>query len=215
MNGDTITVNPPPHKGHRAKRIKIEQPIAGSNVTTRRTVSERMNRNSVIHGDIVEPVHESSSIGLHSTSLSGINKEVSSARVTQIVPAGYASVDGQRNGEYSTPSTLLSPILAEQVSRNSPDSSSNIDFQNAPSDPIELAWWVAQQITHFHGGQSRSPEVEADEGTPGVILHPPGVYTRRSNTDLEPLQVVERERLRGENRERKKRWRETNAERST
>ncbi|MCJ1419033.1 hypothetical protein MMC32_005384 [Xylographa parallela] len=214
MNGDTITVNPPPHKGHRAKRIKIEQPIAGSNVSTRRTVSERMNRNSVIHGDIVEPVHESSSNGLHSTSLSQSNKEVSSARVTQIVPAGYASVDEQRNGEYSTPSTLLSPILAEQVSRNSPDSPWNIDFQNAPSDPIELAWWVAQKITHFHGGQSRSPELEADEGTPGVILHPPGVYTRRSNTDLEPLQVVERERLRGENRERKKRWRETNAERN-
>ena len=213
MNGDTITVNPTSHKGHRAKRIKIEQAIARSNVTTRRTVSERMSRNSAIHGAIAEPVQGSNSNGLHNSSPSQ-STNGTSARVTQILPAGHASGE-ERNREYSIPATLLTPELAEQASQNSPDSPSNIDFQNAPSDPIELAWWVAQQITHFHGGQLGSPEVEADEETLGVISHPPGVHTRRSATDLEPLQVEERERLRGENRERKKRWREINAERST
>ncbi|MCJ1387890.1 hypothetical protein MMC18_000733 [Xylographa bjoerkii] len=210
MNGDTITVNAPSHKGHRAKRIKIEQAIARSNLTTRRTVPERINRGDGTHGDMVESVQGLTSNGVHDNPLSKPDREVSAARVTQT----HAHVEAQHNREHSTSSTPLSPKLAEHSSQNSSDSSSNIDFSSAPSDPIELAWWVAQQITHFHGGQSESLEAEAEEGLPGVISHPPGVYTRHSDADLEPLQVAERERLRGENRERKKRWRETNAERN-
>ncbi|MCJ1282100.1 hypothetical protein MMC26_001423 [Xylographa opegraphella] len=214
MNGDTITVNPTAHKGHRAKRIKIEQTVARSNVTTRRTVSERMIRSNAIHEKTAESVQDSSSSGLHNTSLSQIHKDFSTAQFTDVLPAKHASGDEQHIREYSPPSTLFLPKLAVPGSRHSPEISSNIDFQNAPSDPIELAWWVAQQITHFHSSQSESPEVVADKATLGVISHPPGVCTRRSDTNLEPLQVAERERLRGENRERKKRWRETNAERN-
>ncbi|MCJ1404654.1 hypothetical protein MMC11_007880 [Xylographa trunciseda] len=212
MNGDTITVNVPSHKGHRAKRIKIEQAIARSNVTTRHTVSERTTRNSAKHGNTVETVQDSSLNESHKTAPpSKSDRGVSTAGATHALQQGNTNVEEQHDMEHSTSSTFLSPELA---GTNTPNSPSNIDFSSAPSGPIELAWWVAQQITHIHSRQSESLDMEADEGPLSVISHPPGMHTRHSDADLEPLQMAERERLRGDNRERKKRWRETNAERN-
>lgn len=110
----------------------------------------------------------------------------------------------------------MSPLSQELRDANPADCGNpNIDFSTAPSDPIELAWWVAQQITHFQTEVSEPPEVRSDVGQKNSLSHPPGVRSRKSLADLEPQQVIEREKLRLENRERKKRWRGSNTERST
>ena len=87
----------------------------------------------------------------------------------------------------------------------------NVDFSSAPSDPIELALWVAKQISNFQQIGRNSTGV-ADRLR--SLTHPPALYTRRFYEDDDPLKAAERERQREENRERKKRWRESNAERS-
>ena len=148
-------------------------------------------------------------------SLPETDKEVLDAQVKQTLPAGYRNVEEQHNVEQSTSSLVLSPKPVEPASQDTSDSLPSIDFSSAPLDPIELAWWVAQQIKHFHSSKSELLEEEADEGSLNVIPHLPGLHNRHSDSDLVPLQITERERLRGENRERKKRWRESNAERST
>ncbi|KAI9682111.1 MAG: hypothetical protein M1817_000165 [Caeruleum heppii] len=73
-------------------------------------------------------------------------------------------------------------------------SAPDVDFSTAPSDPTELALWVAKQISSF-----------GDEG---------GLYGHRYDDGDDPVLEAERERTKEENRERKKRWRESNAERN-
>ena len=91
----------------------------------------------------------------------------------------------------------------------------NIDFSSAPSDPIELAWWVAQQITHFQPDGYAASDLALDDGQQTTASPPQGLGTRPSNGGLPSRETAEREKLREENRERKKRWRESNTERST
>ncbi|KAI9817378.1 MAG: hypothetical protein M1832_004685 [Thelocarpon impressellum] len=89
----------------------------------------------------------------------------------------------------------------------------DVDFSSAPSDPTELALWVAQQISSFGEGARGSAESDSSERR-RLLLHPPALYTRRYDEDDDPEKVADRERVREENRERKKRWRESNAERN-
>ena len=91
----------------------------------------------------------------------------------------------------------------------------DVDFSSAPSDPTELALWVAKQISNFGEGGRDSVDSEGSAPRSRHMGHPPAMYNRRFDDDDDPTKVAERERVREENRERKKRWRESNAERST
>ena len=89
----------------------------------------------------------------------------------------------------------------------------DVDFSSAPSDPTELALWVAKQISSF--GESGRASVDIDAlGNRHGLPHAPASFDRRFDEDDDPSKEAERERVREENRERKKRWRESNAERS-
>ncbi|KAI9815977.1 MAG: hypothetical protein M1827_001969 [Pycnora praestabilis] len=91
----------------------------------------------------------------------------------------------------------------------------DIDLSSAPSDPTELALWVAKQINHFRDEAARdSMDSEEDEDRRRLLMHPPAMYNRQFDVDDDPVKVAERERVREENRERKKRWRQSNAERN-
>ena len=89
-----------------------------------------------------------------------------------------------------------------------------IDLSSAPSDPTELAIWVAKQISNFREEGRDSMDMDEDEDRRKLMQHPPGMYNRRFDEDNDPIKVAERERVREENRARKKKWRESNTERS-
>ncbi|KAI9757003.1 MAG: hypothetical protein M1815_002338 [Lichina confinis] len=91
------------------------------------------------------------------------------------------------------------------------DSAYGIDFRSAPSDPIELALWVAQQISHLQQPR-RDSASDPDEQSSAAPSQSQSPEATQANED--PAMVMERERQRFENRERKKRWRESNAVRN-
>lgn len=101
---------------------------------------------------------------------------------------------------------IAEPYDAQSVPGPTPD----VDFSSAPSDPVELALWVAQQISHFQQpGDESNVELEHGSGSQSPALSPDP-----SQDNDDPALIIERARQRVENRERKKRWRESNAERS-
>lgn len=102
----------------------------------------------------------------------------------------------------------------KDVRSRSQTSGPEIDLSSAPSDPTELAIWVAKQISNFRDEGRDSMDMDEDEERRKLMLHPPGMFNRRFDEDNDPIKVAERERVREENRARKKKWRESNTERS-
>ena len=140
------------------------------------------------------------------------------ALVTQAAQAVIATMSSQQHvegdhdarpavGDEAPANGLISTGDAQAASAR------DVDFSAAPSDPTELALWVAKQISNFGEGARDSVESESSERQ-RHHLHPPASYIRRYDEDSDPTKAAERERVREENRERKKRWRESNAERS-
>ncbi|KZF26178.1 hypothetical protein L228DRAFT_242604 [Xylona heveae TC161] len=95
-----------------------------------------------------------------------------------------------------------------------PPPSSEIDFSSAPSDPTELALWVAKQISNIGNEDRDSMGFDDDATRRKMLSHPPAAYNRRFDDDDDPIRAAERERVREENRERKQRWRKSNYERN-
>lgn len=91
------------------------------------------------------------------------------------------------------------------------DPAHDVDFSSAPSDPVELALWVAQQISHFQQPR-RDSAADPDEQPSSAPSQAQSPEAIQANED--PAVAMERERQRFENRERKKRWRESNAVRN-
>ncbi len=108
----------------------------------------------------------------------------------------------------------VSTGVEKGVRSRSQTSAPDIDFSSAPSDPTELAIWVAKQISNFRDEGRDSMDMDEDEERRKLMMHPPGMYNRRFDEDNDPIKVAERERVREENRARKKKWRESNTERS-
>lgn len=104
--------------------------------------------------------------------------------------------------------------IENDVRSRSQTSAPEIDLSSAPSDPTELAIWVAKQISNFRDEGRDSMDMDEDEERRRLMLHPPGMYNRRFDEDNDPIKVAERERVREDNRARKKKWRESNTERS-
>jgi hypothetical protein len=106
----------------------------------------------------------------------------------------------------------------QDIQAQFPKPTIDIDLSTAPSDPVDLALWVAKQISHFGEHQRLSTEEDLEEDRPGSQSRQESghLYNRRQYEDDDnPEKAADRERVRVENRERKKRWRESNAGRST
>ena len=111
--------------------------------------------------------------------------------------------------EQTPPRVLRSDTRAINAS-HPPD----INLSSAPTDPIELTWWVAQHLTHFQNTAGVDPEVDSRRRNQTPPTRPLRKLHNVPNHDMEQRQVSERERVREDNRERKKRWRASNTERS-
>ncbi|KAI9834679.1 MAG: hypothetical protein M1826_000081 [Phylliscum demangeonii] len=100
---------------------------------------------------------------------------------------------------------------ADQVITSTDDPSNDrsvspgdIDWTCAPSDPQELAVWVAEKIRTLKSAAEDTAEQQQDEDDVTMAKD------QGSDENCDPQKAAEIERQRQENRERKKRWRESN-----
>ena len=212
MNGDTIALDPAYNDGHRIKRIKIEQGRAGNRGISRASGLARLSQNGNTNGDTLEVVETMEVDTVGKAMPVGVNMGTTLGQAAHAVRAepGSASVDTIRAIPFS--SSHDSPKLAHPDKQDSLSPTAfSIDLSTALSDPKELAWWVAQQVTHFYSDSFESPATDVDDQSRRILSHPPGVHARHSDAELEPEQIAKRNKLREEARERKKQWRESNA----
>ena len=215
MHGSTIVVNTTFNDGHRVKRIKLEQPRERRDSGS---ISSLSNRRSVISNTNGHPTLSDGTVGTDAephTAKSSSSLEALSSQAAQTVVARTTPQVFNRTRPIST---LTEERAALQQKAGGIDAVSsnnqNIDFTTAPSDPIELAWWVAQQISHF---QTDVPDASQPLFENRQITTPdplPEGCTRYSDEDVQLSELGEKEKLREDNRERKKRWRESNTEKS-
>lgn len=212
MNGDTIAVDTGYKDGHRVKRIKIEQVKTGNKGLSMASGLARLSQNGNTNGDTTEIVEtmEVDTGGKGSSVGANMGTTLSHAVHTLRAEPGSASIH----------TTSEDPVLSSHDSPKpgKPDKQDllipttfNTDLSTAPSDPKELAWWVAQQVTHFYRDSSESPVTDIEDRSRRVLSHPPGVRARHSDAELEPEQFAKKQKQREEARERKKQWRESNA----
>ena len=212
MNGDTIALETAYNDGHRAKRIKIEQVKAGNKGIPRTSGLARLSHTGNTNGDMMEVIEtmEVDTVAKAKPVGANMGAALSHAVYAVGVVPGSASVHTTRDNP-----VLSSHDVLKSAKSDKQDSlaltSLNIDLSSAPSDPKELAWWVAQQVTHFYRDSSESPVTDADDQSRRFLSHPPGIHARHSDAELEPEQIVKKQKLREEARERKKQWRESNA----
>jgi len=212
MNGDTIALDTAYNDGHRVKRIKIEQVKAGNKGMSRASGLARLSQIGNTNGDTMEVIETMEVDTVGKATPAGLNMGTTLGQAGRAVRAdpGSASLDTTR-GNPVIPSHD-SPRLGNPDKQDSlTPTAFNIDLSTAPSDPKELAWWVAQQVTHFYRGSSESPATDLDDQSRRILSHPPGVHARHSDAQLEPEQIAKKKKLREEARERKKQWRESNA----
>lgn len=216
MTGETIVINPKTINSHRVKRIKLNHGTASKQRgTSVSSTTDPTSFDEVEDGEEHCTLRDADEIkSIRVGRASGHDRGIDSL-TTETAHAVIADSSSVASSDSRTP---LVPLMDQLVSpsesnngRRHNAANPNVDFSSAPSDSVGLAWWVAQQLTHF--------QVENQEPEAGYILqrttsHQPGIQTRRSNADLGISQRAEREKQREDNRERKKRWRETHAERS-
>ncbi|MCJ1413587.1 hypothetical protein MMC19_007708 [Ptychographa xylographoides] len=216
MNGgDTIRLKNAFQDSHRIKRIKLGQEVIRNNGLTRRSISDHKHQDGGAEDDTVKAADKTKLDRATAVSSLRGNTDGQSVQTLTTAMPGSASSLVEQVPEILAATDSISPY---STGLSNTDGSTaitpNIDFTAAPSDPIELAWWVAQQISHFRPDDSDRGEPEAEGRQRKLLAHAPGMHTRQSDAYLEPQQIAEREKLREENRERKKRWRESNAERN-
>ena len=115
----------------------------------------------------------------------------------------------------SEPSTRRSSFSASSIPAISNNGNISVDFTEAPSEPVELAIWVAQQIQRFCTDEAASllTTTEADEARRRSLSHMPGVKAReKADRGLDDEQVEQRNRSRDAASSRKRSWRETQKE---
>ena len=82
-----------------------------------------------------------------------------------------------------------------------------VDFASAPSDPVELAFWVAEQIQLFASEDTISV-LEEDEKRRRSLSHAPGAKIREKNDkNLDPEKLSQLQKTREISRTRKANWR--------
>ncbi|MCJ1243907.1 hypothetical protein MMC30_001104 [Trapelia coarctata] len=212
MNGDTIALDTAYNEGHRVKRIKIEQVKAGNKGISRTSGLARLSQNGNTNGDNMEVVETMEVDAVGKATPAGVNMGTA---LTQAARAVRADTSSASTRETPVISSHDSPRLGNPDKQDSSTPTPfNVDLSTAPSDPRELAWWVAQQVTHFYQDGSESPAADLDDQSRRILSHPPGVHARHSDAELEPEQIAKKKKLREEARERKKQWRESNAQKN-
>ena len=82
-----------------------------------------------------------------------------------------------------------------------------VDFASAPSDPVELALWVAEQIQLF-ASKGTNSVMEEDEKRRRSLSHAPGAKIREKNDkNLDPEKLSQLQKTREISRTRKANWR--------
>jgi len=199
MNGDTIALDTGYNDGHRVKRIKIEQVRAGNKGVSRAPGLARLSQKGNTNGgttEVLETMEVDTIGGNMGKTLSHAEPGSASIHTTRETPT-LSSHDSRRLGKPDKQDFLIPNTF-------------NSDLLTAPSDPKELAWWVAQQVTHFYRDSSESPVTDLDDQSRRVLSHPPGVRARHLDAELEPEHFAKKQKQREEARERKKQWRESN-----
>ncbi|KAL7275685.1 hypothetical protein RUND412_001357 [Rhizina undulata] len=87
-----------------------------------------------------------------------------------------------------------------------------IDFSKIPRDIASITNWLADQVNKV---RSSNVSASGSVGAPGnTFLVPNGIGRRKGSLAADPNKVVDKGKVRQENRERKKRWREVNQDRN-
>lgn len=199
--------------GHRVKRIKTEN-LATVDVVSRLEGQERTaldrpaqaDENVEIEGVAIDAMPSASSV----------TTPVSQANPSSVQDLGHAStVEGKSISESSHNRSLLGAGATRPASAEAVNVA--IDFSSAPSDPVQLAFWVAHQIRQYavidgsgsdngsgHDGSRRSSQ-----------SHPPGRCIReKSDHGVDAATIADRDKMRDGNRRRKQSWRNTHLDRS-
>ncbi|KAI9879488.1 MAG: hypothetical protein M1830_008364 [Pleopsidium flavum] len=204
--------------GHRTKRIKTEdtadlrgiyEPEPLNNTATDE-LSEGQSKHAVDSMDI-DQVNGDRNAQVDIDALASNAAESAMEAFNDPTDSSMAS---RPTGTSINDSRHASISFEKGFRSRSQTSAPEIDFSSAPSDPTELAIWVAKQISNFRDEGRDSMDMDEDEERRKLMMHPPGMYNRRFDEDNDPIKVAERERVREENRARKKKWRESNTERN-
>lgn len=185
---------------HRSKRVKTED-------QHREEISQEVQFADMPRDDLPSDIASER----HEDDIATFAAQAEAAIASAKLALGIHDTEGSDNNvnELSNGTTHN----ATELPASPPDQSSNfeVDFSSAPSDPVDLALWVAKQISKFGNHPEDSAGIAYRQNS---ITHPPALQHRRFDEDDDPEIVAERERVREEARERKKRWRESNSERS-
>ena len=201
-------------EGHRVKRIKTDDAVkgrvTGGSSTSRHTPNAAGSRNDVAMDLGLDNAHENERVDIAALAAHAAASVVADVNPTSSTKPTSANTKLVPSAKL----TVRDPMEIEANCQPRPKNP-QIDLTTAPADPTELAIWVAQQISHFQDEARDPTEVDDDHHRSRLLSHPPGIYGRRLDQDSNPTKVAEREKLREDNRERKKRWRLSNTERST
>ena len=188
----------------RVKRVKTEN--TGPGVTT-----------SFVHHDVTwgpnnevtppAPTHQQRSRSI-SQRVSSPQEQRTEARELRKNKTPSLRLRLSRRDEHEQRSLRPAPLLSTKCRL--------IDFAYAPSDPHDFIWWFAQQVAQMSdgGGGTNGTGSLPDFSEMTSIMRPMSLQAQGVDGVSGIAREKEREKQRVDNRERKKRWRETNAERS-
>lgn len=200
--------------GRRAKRMKIESAAMSS------SLSGLENSNSKAAD---QPIQKRSSIFD-----SSVDKNNRRGNITMLKHRKQHRPLKENNGSYISPvaksrsssaSMQTRPISGTEGISLAPVHFANdeLDVSSSPSDPFDLAIWVAQAVRRIHNGVH--PSLETDVGHSEMKRRSSsrtlGIHLIQNDKDADVPKTVERENKRDEQRLRKQRWRSEHREEST
>ena len=206
---------------HRVKRIKTEnsaaiQIVSRLDVKKRasRSRSAQTNENVEIEGIATEEEKGKPSASSVTTPLSQANSSAVQDSVHVNIAEMKSTSDTSQNCSYLG-AGATSPEPADPVNID-------IDFSAAPSDPLDLSFWVAHQIRRYAVADVSSSDAASASGRDdsrsrcSSQSHPPGRRIREKiDRGVDAATIADRDKTRDGNRKRKQSWRNTHLERST
>lgn len=207
--------------GHRVKRIKTENSatikiVSRLEVKKRATRSRSAQTNENVEIESVANEEEKGVPGASSvtTPLSQANSSAVQDSVHVNVAEMKSKSDTSQDFSYLG-AGATSPEPADAVNID-------IDFSAAPSDPLDLSFWVAHQIRRYAVADVSSSDAASASGRDNSRSrrssqsHPPGRRIREKiDRGVDATTVADPDKTRDGNRKRKQSWRNAHLERST
>ncbi|MCJ1258984.1 hypothetical protein MMC24_006818 [Lignoscripta atroalba] len=201
-------------EGHRVKRVKTEEASVSAGQILPRFTSENHVRQNGTHTQSVVPNSGATELdGGEGMPYAPIDIDALAAQAAQAAIADSASPASAITEQTSNSQNYSQQNSDRGKRRRSCLEIPDIDFASAPSDPIELAFWVAQQISHFKDDDT-VPSDHENLKQQRLLSYLPSMNRRHSPTETDLVRTAGREKLREDNRERKQRWRRSNMEKS-